>query len=151
MEMNFARYGGEKMGKILRHYHGTTGTEAEDLPGLLKKLHRVKDLLVVCKLDGLVDRLTGKPAHLLGAALGSVRIGLGVLKGQGRGRTSAGKLYLEGVEALELEVAAEAADGGLGGAAFVGKLGDGHELYLRMLGQHVVGHLAYGGSELIIG
>ena len=61
------------------------------------------------------------------------------------------QLDFEGVEALELQAPAEPGDGGLRGAALLRQLGDGHELHLGMLGQHIVRNPPLGGGKLIIG
>ncbi len=139
---------GKQVAALLGHDHAPAGAHAQNPGGILKKFHRPKELFRLRQLHGLADGVGGELPGLGAAALDGVRVLISRLLGSGGGIL--GNFDLKGVEALELEAPAESGDGGLGGAALVGQLGDRHELDLVVVAQDIVRHLPLRGGEMVV-
>ena len=148
--VEFAGNIGKQVGKFLRHNHTAAGAHAQHHGCLFQKRDCLLYPGVIQQLQGLADGFRGQAADLLGTGAGGVRGMGGSRPGAGAGAVPC-QLDFEGVEARQLQAPAEPGDGSLGGAAFLRQLGDGHELDLGILSQHIVGDFPFGGGELKIG
>ena len=147
--VKLAGHRGEHVGAFAGQDHGAAGSDTHDPGRLFNQLHSLLDQLGLDQFNGLVHRVRSQTVHLLTAAgrgIGGVELGL-----CGSRSAVPGQFDFEGVEALQLQAAAEPGNGGFRGAAFICQLGDGHKLYLGMLRQYVVCNPPLCGSQLIIG
>ena len=140
------------MGQFRGDDHTAAGADADDLSGLFQQVNSGFDFPGIHHFYRLLDGFLGKTADFHAAAFQSIGIGVAVQQetciGSGH---MARHFQLEGIEALQGKTPAEPGYCGFGHIAFVCQLGDGHELHLCVLGQHIVGNLPLCGGELIIG